>query len=118
MFGEESESILGVLQLLFDIIIPGNTRWIKVAFFLAELDAIEVSRHVNIFAVCTFSTSCSLISRQPHHNQIFFPFFVREIFCFKGFLGPEVSTNLNVGGVGVAWMHKFCCEPEIGAKGV
>lgn len=43
----------------------------------------------------------------PPQSNLFFPFFVREIFCFKGFLGPEVSTNLNVGGGGVAWMHKI-----------
>lgn len=51
-------------------------------------------------------------------SNLFFPFFVREIFCFKGFLGPEVSTNLNVGGVEWPGCTKFCCEPEIGAKGV
>lgn len=73
--------------------------------------------------MCTFSTSCPRISRQPHKNQVFFPFFIRQIFCFKGFLGPEVSTNLNGGGEGgvgrLEWpgCTRICCEPEIRAKG-
>lgn len=47
MFGEESERILGVqIFFFFDILIPGNTRWIKVAFFWAELDTIEVFPNV------------------------------------------------------------------------
>lgn len=71
-----------------------------------------MSKCVYIVAVGTFSTSCP---RQAHKNQIF-PFFIRQILCFKGLLSPEVSKNPNgVGdwvGEAVAWMHKNLLCPR------